>query len=77
MLRLTLELLPATDKPRRVLGVIEIAGIGGDNLHGDYVATISEGDGTREALVLNHDRRESPWRLVDRAIRAVIGSDDR
>lgn len=77
MLRLTLELLPATDKPRRVLGVIEIVNVGGDNLHGDYVATISEGDGTKEVLVLNHDRRESPWRLVERVIRAAIGSDDR
>lgn len=38
MLRLTLELLPATNNQRRVLGVIEIANVGSDNLHGDYVA---------------------------------------
>jgi len=75
MLKVTIELIPAGDPAKkRIIRVMEIANTTNLSDLSDYkvTATGERSSDRREGVVRGHERlRWGPWRLVDKAIRAL------
>jgi hypothetical protein len=75
MLRVTIELIPSGDlTKRRTIRVLEIANMTDLSDLSDYkvTATGERSSDRREGVVRGHERRRwGPWKLVDKAIRAL------
>jgi hypothetical protein len=75
MLRVTIELIPSGDPTRkRIIRVMEIANMTDLSDLSDYkvTATGERSSDRREGVVRGHERRRwGPWKLVDKAIRAL------
>jgi hypothetical protein len=81
MIRITVELVSAiSPKRNRVLGIAEIANVGGDLERGDYSVSLSKWapktDQTwKRGKVRNFDRQDrGAWDLLFLALRACVGS---
>lgn len=81
MIRVTVELISAVDESRsRVLGIAEIANVGGDAERGDYDVRLSKwapktAQTWKKGTVTGFDRvNRGAWDLLFLALRACVGT---
>jgi hypothetical protein len=84
MIRVTVELLPSGyAEARRTIGLMHIANISNLARRSNYKVVLTEGDNplaetkafTRTVYVHDHDRKQSVWSLIARALATAEGGE--